>query len=82
MTLKEAGLGRYEFQTSISISGVGTFVDIGEMQGAGTQWAFATRSSTDPTALIGTPIATQIDFDGNQLAAQNTFGQAALWKRQ
>jgi len=82
MTLQEAGLGRYEFQTSLSISGVGTFVYIGEMQGAGTQWALTTRSSTDPTALIGTPIATQINFDGNQLAAQNTFGQAALWKRQ
>jgi hypothetical protein len=82
MTLLDTGAGRYEFQTSISVPGVGTFVYIGEMQGAGTQWALTTRSSTDPTAVIGAPIPTQINFDGTQLAAQNTFGQAALWIRQ
>jgi len=82
MTLQDTGAGRYEFQTSISVSGVGTFTYIGDMQGAGTQWALTTRRSTDPTALIDTPIPTQINFDGYQLAAQNTFGQAALWRRQ
>lgn len=82
LTLQEAGPGAYTFQMSISAPGIGGFAYAGVLQGSGYNWAQTTYQSNDPSAAIGTPIATQISFDSVQLAAHNQFGQATLWRRQ
>jgi hypothetical protein len=82
MRLAQVQPGVYQFNTQVTdqMSG-GTFFYVGVLQGEGLTWATTTTNTNDPTA-VGTPIVTEISFDGSRLTTRNAFGQAAIWRKQ
>jgi hypothetical protein len=82
LRLQELQPGRYQLQIVVTSPVYGVLQYAGFLQGDGASWATMIVQTNDPRALVATPIATQVNYDGAQLALQNAFGQSALWRKQ
>jgi hypothetical protein len=83
MRLTEIQPARYQFDTVVINPALGVTLQYrGFVESQGNMWTVTTLQTNDPTALIATPIATQATFDGSMLSMQNSYGQAAVWRKQ
>jgi len=82
MSLAPVGDGRFHFETFVTNPALNaSFFYRGVLEWQGTTWTTTTQQSNDPTAVIGVPIPTQVNFDGSALGMQNSYGQAAVWHK-
>jgi TIR domain-containing protein len=82
MHLEAVGQGRFQFAVELTNLATGLiFRYQGLLEGQGAGWAMTIQQTNDPTALVGGPIATQINFDGTTLMLQNSFGQFLVWQK-
>jgi hypothetical protein len=74
--------GRFQFSAVMTNRANGvTYQYQGFFDGQGSRWTTTTVQTNDPTAVPG-PIPTQVNFDGSRLAMRNSYGQAAVWRKQ
>jgi hypothetical protein len=82
LRLQQLQPSQYQLQIVVTSPVYGVLQYSGFLQGDGGAWITMIVQTNDPRALVATPIVTQVNFDGQQLALQNAFGQSALWRRQ
>jgi len=82
MHLEAVSEGRFQFAVELTNLTTGLmFRYQGLLEGQGAGWAMTIHQTNDPTAFVGGPIATQVNFDGATLAMQNSFGQLVVWQK-
>jgi TIR domain len=82
MHLEAVGEARFQFAVEMTNLATGLIYRYqGLLEGQGAGWAMTIQQTNDPTAVVGGPIATQINFDGTTLMLQNSYGQFLVWQK-